>query len=266
MKCPKCRYVSFEYLDECKKCGRDLTAHKKEFNIYIPRAASLDILPYLKLTKAGQPIVDQPMEDAVTAPQTDELRESGIASPDEIHLDTGEADTVEISSEGIKIDGDGEIDLNLDDSSVAEVSSSSDSDIELESFLDMENEGVSTDESETDMSDDLSSGGEIGDDLELTVDLGNESDNADETASSVPDIELESFLDIGNEGDSAEELKTDASEDLSSGIEIGDDLGLTIDLGDESANLEDDDKKSPSESESDDDILDFGDIDLGIDQ
>lgn len=33
MKCPKCSYTSFDYLDECKKCGKDLTEHKEKYNI-----------------------------------------------------------------------------------------------------------------------------------------------------------------------------------------------------------------------------------------
>lgn len=33
MKCPKCGYNSFDYLDSCKKCNKDLTEHKARFNI-----------------------------------------------------------------------------------------------------------------------------------------------------------------------------------------------------------------------------------------
>ena len=33
MKCPKCSYHSFDHLDNCKKCGQDLTAHKAKFNL-----------------------------------------------------------------------------------------------------------------------------------------------------------------------------------------------------------------------------------------
>lgn len=33
MKCPKCSYNSFEYLDSCKKCGTNLSAHKESFRI-----------------------------------------------------------------------------------------------------------------------------------------------------------------------------------------------------------------------------------------
>lgn len=34
MKCPKCGYVSFNYLDNCKKCGRDLLKFKEDKNIF----------------------------------------------------------------------------------------------------------------------------------------------------------------------------------------------------------------------------------------
>jgi len=33
MKCPKCNYTSFDYLDTCKKCGKDLSEHKEKFNL-----------------------------------------------------------------------------------------------------------------------------------------------------------------------------------------------------------------------------------------
>jgi len=33
MKCPKCGYNSFDYLDSCKKCNKDLTEHRARFNI-----------------------------------------------------------------------------------------------------------------------------------------------------------------------------------------------------------------------------------------
>lgn len=33
MKCPKCGYHSFEHLDNCKKCGQDLTAHKAKYKL-----------------------------------------------------------------------------------------------------------------------------------------------------------------------------------------------------------------------------------------
>jgi hypothetical protein len=33
MKCPKCNYTSFDYLDSCKKCGKDLSEFREKHNI-----------------------------------------------------------------------------------------------------------------------------------------------------------------------------------------------------------------------------------------
>lgn len=34
MKCPKCGYTSYDYLDRCKNCGEDLVPAKIKLNIY----------------------------------------------------------------------------------------------------------------------------------------------------------------------------------------------------------------------------------------
>ncbi|MEN6447688.1 MAG: hypothetical protein ABFD70_08110 [Syntrophaceae bacterium] len=34
MKCPKCGYISYDYLDRCKSCGEDLVPTKIKLNIY----------------------------------------------------------------------------------------------------------------------------------------------------------------------------------------------------------------------------------------
>ena len=34
MRCTKCGYVSFDYLDRCKSCGEDLVPAKIKLNIY----------------------------------------------------------------------------------------------------------------------------------------------------------------------------------------------------------------------------------------
>ncbi len=44
MKCPKCSYVSFEYLDRCTNCGKELAEHKSEFGIDFIRYSSINIL------------------------------------------------------------------------------------------------------------------------------------------------------------------------------------------------------------------------------
>ncbi|MBI5177719.1 MAG: hypothetical protein HZA04_00485 [Nitrospinae bacterium] len=53
MKCPKCAYSSFEYLNTCKKCGNDLTVHKTELGIDFPRAESLGIMAVIRQETAG---------------------------------------------------------------------------------------------------------------------------------------------------------------------------------------------------------------------
>jgi hypothetical protein len=43
MKCPKCGYHSFEYLDSCKKCGHSLSEHKAKFKLcgfFVPGQAA----------------------------------------------------------------------------------------------------------------------------------------------------------------------------------------------------------------------------------
>ncbi len=48
MKCPKCNFASFEYLNTCKKCGNDLTLHKTELGIDYPQYSSLGLMATLR--------------------------------------------------------------------------------------------------------------------------------------------------------------------------------------------------------------------------
>jgi hypothetical protein len=43
MKCPKCSYVSYEYLDACRKCSVDLVDFKKTFHLDAVRPGDLDL-------------------------------------------------------------------------------------------------------------------------------------------------------------------------------------------------------------------------------
>lgn len=43
MKCPKCNYVSFDYLDTCKKCGYDLAEYREERGIKVVKPEPMDI-------------------------------------------------------------------------------------------------------------------------------------------------------------------------------------------------------------------------------
>lgn len=46
MKCPKCGYVSFEYLDTCRKCGRDLSQFKDAVGIAAFAPGVINVLKY----------------------------------------------------------------------------------------------------------------------------------------------------------------------------------------------------------------------------
>lgn len=43
MKCPKCQYVSHDYLDTCRKCGVDLVAYKQQMGLLVLQPGELDL-------------------------------------------------------------------------------------------------------------------------------------------------------------------------------------------------------------------------------
>ena len=43
MKCPKCHYVSHDYLDACRKCGIDLLAFKHDLGLLVLQPGGLDL-------------------------------------------------------------------------------------------------------------------------------------------------------------------------------------------------------------------------------
>src|SRR5215813_5800998 len=43
MKCPKCKYVSHDYLDACRKCGVDLVTFKQEIGLFVIQPGVLDL-------------------------------------------------------------------------------------------------------------------------------------------------------------------------------------------------------------------------------
>jgi len=47
MRCPHCSYVSFDYLNTCRKCSKDLTAHKSALGIDFVEPVSLGVLTFV---------------------------------------------------------------------------------------------------------------------------------------------------------------------------------------------------------------------------
>lgn len=126
MKCPKCGFNSFDYLDSCKKCGNDLAEFKAKHGlrsllfpgkkpgreeVVLPEEA--DTPEEALLTEATAPtdfgfgFMDEPEQDAATAaPGADEDRDvpaEGIALSGELNFDEAE--------EGFGLEGQEETDL-----------------------------------------------------------------------------------------------------------------------------------------------------------
>jgi hypothetical protein len=70
MKCPKCKYVSHDYLDACRKCGVDLVAFKQEIGLLVLQPGVLDLS--LVLGGAGADDLFEGVEEGVTMHAGDE--------------------------------------------------------------------------------------------------------------------------------------------------------------------------------------------------
>ncbi len=64
MKCPKCNYVSHDYLDACRKCGIDLVIFKQDIGLLVLQPGVLDLS--LVLGGAGADDLFESVEEGVT--------------------------------------------------------------------------------------------------------------------------------------------------------------------------------------------------------
>lgn len=73
MKCPKCGYVSFEYLDTCKKCQHDLTMFKEERGIFAIKPGFIDLAILLD-RREGEEYLEESAQatDVLTSAQEEE--------------------------------------------------------------------------------------------------------------------------------------------------------------------------------------------------
>ncbi len=73
MKCPKCGYVSFEYLDMCKKCQHDLTMFKEERGIFAIKPGFIDLAILLD-RQEGEEFLEESAQatDVLTGAQEEE--------------------------------------------------------------------------------------------------------------------------------------------------------------------------------------------------
>jgi hypothetical protein len=70
MKCPKCNYVSHDYLDDCRKCGIDLVPFKQDIGLLVLQPGVLDLS--LVLGGAGADSLFESVEEGVTLHASDD--------------------------------------------------------------------------------------------------------------------------------------------------------------------------------------------------
>jgi hypothetical protein len=70
MKCPKCNYVSHDYLDDCRKCGIDLVSFKHDIGLLVLQPGVLDLS--LVLGGAGADSLFESVEEGVTLHASDD--------------------------------------------------------------------------------------------------------------------------------------------------------------------------------------------------
>ncbi|VAX20241.1 hypothetical protein MNBD_NITROSPINAE01-291 [hydrothermal vent metagenome] len=99
MKCPHCSYVSFEYLDTCRKCSKDLTAHKSKFGIDFIEPIAIGVLAHISQADVMESTSITEVDVATaTAFDTDDFSVGGDTS------DTETAEVGGISLDEIEID------------------------------------------------------------------------------------------------------------------------------------------------------------------
>ena len=112
MKCPYCKYVSFEHLTSCRKCSKDLAAHKHQHGIDFVQPLSLGIVAFLQASPApgGQSFDAMEFDsDAVTI----DIEESG---EDSFSTSTGNDSDTDI---GIGLTDNAPVTLSDSDSDIA---------------------------------------------------------------------------------------------------------------------------------------------------
>jgi hypothetical protein len=82
MRCPKCGYISYDYLDRCKSCGEDLIPTKIKLNIYTKQ-------PEIEISDDGF-AVDKVEEDRKDLLGQESPRKSKDVSMDDVLKEEGE--------------------------------------------------------------------------------------------------------------------------------------------------------------------------------
>ncbi|RMF83946.1 MAG: hypothetical protein D6736_20315 [Nitrospinota bacterium] len=118
MKCPKCGYVSFEYLDTCQNCHTDLSALKESMGLFAIKPGEIDLAMVLEEEMAVEsPAGEEGMEEGRSVPTHTLAAEESLEDLSLSEKDLGSAEEEEETVPTIALDE--EEDLSLDLSQLA---------------------------------------------------------------------------------------------------------------------------------------------------
>ncbi|MBI3326318.1 MAG: hypothetical protein HYZ81_06405 [Nitrospinae bacterium] len=78
MRCPKCGYTSFAYLETCSKCGRMLAEAQEAFGLYARRSTPPDLTAYVAPPMEGADAVQAANVTAALSIDLSQLDEIGV--------------------------------------------------------------------------------------------------------------------------------------------------------------------------------------------
>ncbi|UCH08358.1 MAG: hypothetical protein JSV55_05105 [Deltaproteobacteria bacterium] len=121
MKCPKCKYVTFDYLDTCPRCGKNMASEKAKYNI-----SGLKPNPPFVLGSLTGDLNESEEEVAITASMRETAAGGGY------------------KDEGVYDDG-SELDINIDEGSMTDAENVTEIDLGDLGVTDEEDVGADVD-------------------------------------------------------------------------------------------------------------------------
>lgn len=126
MRCPKCGFISFDNLEECRKCGKDIQAAASVLHGSVYKTDA----PVFLQIQTGQ---QQELETPVDLFADDTLAEADEYVDEDLEILVEDPDEIELEeTEEIAFADDGDFELSMDDEEL---------DLELEGDVEAEDEG-----------------------------------------------------------------------------------------------------------------------------